>query len=178
MAKATRTTESASPVLPFGSSGAVDLTAQANATPPATSATERPPSAQASQAVVRRLILAPSVTTLLYRTTISQGLRQGLVTRGSELPRTPSRNCPKRGASDAPGVYLAPLSGPKRAGQAGLGALWARVSGASGSFRTVSGRSSESNSLAVGRLALMTEEGRPTGITHEDVIGAAQHGGM
>ena len=34
-----------------------------------------------------------------------------------------------------------------------------------------------SNSLAVGRLALMTEEGRPTGITHEDVIEAAKHGG-
>src|SRR5215203_1417949 len=34
-----------------------------------------------------------------------------------------------------------------------------------------------SNSLAVGRLALMPEEGRPTGITHEDVIEAAKHGG-
>ena len=30
---------------------------------------------------------------------------------------------------------------------------------------------------AVGRLALMPEEGRPTGITHEDVIEAAKHGG-
>ena len=40
--------------------------------------------------------------------------------------------------SDAPGVYLAPVSGPKCASQAGLGALRSRVSGASGTFRTVS----------------------------------------
>ena len=34
-----------------------------------------------------------------------------------------------------------------------------------------------SNSPAIDRLALMTEEGRPTGITQEDVIEAAKHGG-
>src|SRR5215212_11614804 len=32
-------------------------------------------------------------------------------------------NCPKRGASDAPGVYLARLSGPKQAERACFGAL-------------------------------------------------------
>ena len=44
----------------------------------------------------------------------------------------------EKGVSDTPGVYLAPVSGPKRASQAGLGALRSRVSGASGTFRTVS----------------------------------------
>jgi hypothetical protein len=34
-----------------------------------------------------------------------------------------------------------------------------------------------SNASAVGRLALMAQEGRPTGITHEAVIEAAKHGG-
>jgi hypothetical protein len=34
-----------------------------------------------------------------------------------------------------------------------------------------------SNPPAVGRLALMAEEGRPTGITYEAAIEAAKHGG-
>jgi hypothetical protein len=56
MAKAS-TTELASPVLPFGSSGAVDLTAQANAIPPTRNAMESATNDQASQEAVFRLIL-------------------------------------------------------------------------------------------------------------------------
>src|SRR5215208_1356777 len=56
----------------------------------------------------------------------------------AQLPRTPSRNCLKRGSGDAPGVYLASVSGPKWAEGDGLGTLCARVSGASGTFQTVS----------------------------------------
>ena len=37
--------------------------------------------------------------------------------------------------------YLAGVLGQKRAGRDGLGALWARVSGTSGTFQTVSMRS-------------------------------------
>ena len=44
----------------------------------------------------------------------------------------------KRGLSDVPGVYLARVWGPKRAGRGGSGASCARVSGTSGTFRTVS----------------------------------------
>jgi hypothetical protein len=65
--------------------------------------------------------------------------REGLLeaSPAAALPNSP-RNRSRGGASDAQGVYLARLSGPKRGERAGLGALWARVSGASGTFRTVS----------------------------------------
>jgi hypothetical protein len=66
--------------------------------------------------------------------------------RLAELPRKPLGNCPKRGSGDAPGVYLARVWGPKRAERADLGALWGRVSGTFGTFRTVSRRSSENAS--------------------------------
>src|SRR5215212_5095349 len=57
-----------------------------------------------------------------------------------EVRRIPIRNCLKRGSGDAPGVYLASVSGPKWAEGDGLGTLCARVSGASGTFQTVSPR--------------------------------------
>src|ERR687889_47195 len=45
------------------------------------------------------------------------------------------------------------------------------------SQNSVMAKFGRSNSPAIDRLALMTEEGRPTGITQEDVIEAAKHGG-
>ncbi len=95
MAKA-RTMGLASPALPFGSSGAVDLVVRASTILPTTSATERPPSAQASHAAVRQLIppatrscsLAPSGTTApLYSTPVSKALRGSFLGEMAQLRR-------------------------------------------------------------------------------------------
>src|SRR5215217_5964225 len=72
----------------------------------------------------------------MARSVHGQGLRTAALR--AELRRTPSRNCLKRGSRDAPGGYLARVLGPKRAEWDGLGALWARVSGTSETFQTVS----------------------------------------
>src|SRR5919107_2107406 len=82
-----RTTVSASPTLPYGSPGGMDPIVRASATPPTRSATESTTSDQASQAAERVLIpptprprcsLDPSVTLLLYSSTVFKALRQTL----------------------------------------------------------------------------------------------------
>src|SRR5829696_341154 len=73
----------------------------------------------------------------------------------NELRRTPLGNCLKRGSRDAPGGYLARVLGPKQAERDGLGALWARVSGTSGTFQTVSRRSSYSGHSRKSRTRLL-----------------------
>src|SRR5215211_7068484 len=71
---------------PYGSSGLVDPIVLASAIPPTMSAMDSATSDHASQEAARVLIprnprprsLAPSVTTLLYSTTVSQTLRKAL----------------------------------------------------------------------------------------------------
>src|SRR5215208_4092404 len=83
----------------------------------------------------------------------------------NELRRTPLRNCLKRGSRDAPGGYLARVLGPKRAEWDGLGALWARVSGTSETFQTVS--EGNSANFAITEFSEVEQkigpEGRPSG---------------
>ena len=71
---------------PNGRSGTVELAARDNANPPRSSARDSATSDQASQAAARVLVpptplpcsFVPSVTTPLYRATVSQALRQAL----------------------------------------------------------------------------------------------------
>jgi hypothetical protein len=65
--------------------------------------------------------------------------------RGNELPRTPYRNCPKRGMSNAPTVKLAGMRSTKSAKKELLGTLQGFSTGTSETFRTVSKRSSQNS---------------------------------
>ena len=89
-----------------------------------------------SQTEVKRLFIRRSMSQIRKVASLSaEPLRRTpWIGRSQDCPT----NLPEKGAGNAPGVYLACVSGPSTwAERAGLGALWAHVSGTSGPFRKV-----------------------------------------